>query len=175
MARIYTKGGDKGETSLSNGQRVSKSAPRVCLYGEVDELNSCLGLANSMMEEPVQMVLTLQSRLFDLGAMLANPDAEQSGSCLDVDYLEAEIDKMAADLPELKNFIMPAGCSAASAFHVARSVCRRVERSAVNEDCSDEVIKFLNRISDYLFTVARFVNSKKGVEDIEWKKQSHAR
>jgi len=175
MARIYTKSGDKGETSLSNGQRVSKSAPRVCLYGEVDELNSCLGLANSMMKEPVQMVIALQSRLFDLGAMLANPDVEQSGSCLDVDSMEVEIDKMTEDLPELKNFILPVGCSAASAFHLARSVCRRVERYAVNEDCSDEVIKFLNRISDYLFTLARFVNRQNGVGDTVWKKQSHDR
>jgi cob(I)alamin adenosyltransferase len=168
MTRIYTKGGDKGETSLANGQRVSKSSSRVCLYGEVDELNSCLGFANSLMGQPVQIIVTLQSRLFDLGAMLANPDADQTGSCLDVDYLENEIDKITAELPELKNFILPAGCQASCAFHVARSVCRRVERSAVNEKCSEEVIQFVNRISDYLFTLARFVNMQNGVSDVEW-------
>lgn len=170
MAKIYTKGGDKGETSLANGQRVSKSASRVSLYGEVDELNSCLGLANSMLEKPVQTVITLQSRLFDLGAMLANPDAEQSGSCLAVDFLENEIDKMMTELPELKNFVLPAGSQASCGFHLARSVCRRVERSAVNEKCSDEVIQFLNRISDYLFTLARYTNKKSGIEDTGWKK-----
>lgn len=187
MVRIYTRTGDGGDTSLGDGSRVSKSGPRVALYGEVDELNSWLGhcavtLAELGLEVPgvsVNDLQNIQSRLFSLGAILANPS--QSAEIADQSpeeqpfspgELESLIDTMDGSLPPLKNFILPGGCAAAAALHLARAVSRRVERGAVELAAAQPVpsgaVIYLNRLSDYLFTAARAANAAAGVPDIPW-------
>ncbi len=187
MVRIYTRTGDGGDTSLGDGSRVSKSGPRVALYGEVDELNSWLGhcavtLAEPGLEVPgvsVNDLQNIQSRLFSLGAILANPSqsteiAEKSPEeqPFSPGELESLIDIMDDSLPPLKNFILPGGCAAAAALHLARAVCRRVERGAVELAAAQPVpagaVIYLNRLSDYLFIAARAANDAAGVPDIPW-------
>jgi cob(I)alamin adenosyltransferase len=187
MVRIYTRTGDGGDTSLGDGSRIAKSGPRVALYGEVDELNSWLGscaVALSDLGVAVPGIAAgdfqrIQSRLFDLGAVLANPvrsaeiaaraPAQQPFGAQD---LESLIDAMEAVLPPLKNFILPGGSTAAATLHLARAVCRRVERAAValaaSEPVPSEVVTYLNRLSDLLFTAARAANAAAGVPDITW-------
>jgi cob(I)alamin adenosyltransferase len=169
--KIYTKSGDKGETSLVTGVRVPKFADRVDAYGTCDEANSQIGLALSLLPagedwSSLRAVFhVIQTKLFHVGAELATPKGKKAGWPIaeeDVTFLEEQIDKLAADQPPLTNFILPGGHPAASAFHVARTVVRRAERKAasvaVKEQVNSVVIKYLNRLSDYLFVVARHVN-----------------
>jgi cob(I)alamin adenosyltransferase len=187
MVRIYTRTGDGGDTSLGDGSRISKSGPRVALYGEVDELNSWLGtcaVALADLGVPVPGISAgdfqrIQNRLFDLGAVLANPSRSEEIAALPpgdqpfgAQDLESLIDAMEAILPPLKNFILPGGSAAAATLHLARAVCRRVERRAVllaaAEPVPSEIITYLNRLSDLLFTAARAANAAAGVADIHW-------
>ncbi|MBP6344155.1 MAG: cob(I)yrinic acid a,c-diamide adenosyltransferase [Candidatus Omnitrophica bacterium] len=181
--KIYTKKGDQGETGLIGGRRVSKHDLRIGCYGTVDELNSWIGLIASKL--PVSLrrrkaLSRVQDRLFVVGSLLAK-DPEGSQMKLpelqneDVIFLEQEIDAMSSKLPELKSFILPGGSSLASECHVARCVCRRAEREVValskKEPVDALVIVYLNRLSDYLFVLARAVNQAKKVKDVCWKAQ----
>lgn len=187
MVRIYTRTGDGGDTSLGDGSRVPKSGARVALYGEVDELNSWLGkcavaLADLGTEVPgiaVDDFQIIQSSLFSLGAILAHPGQSAENAALpEADQpfspakLETLIDAMDALLPPLKTFILPGGCAAAAELHLARTVCRRVERLAVKVAAGEPIptgaITYLNRLSDFLFTAARAANAASQVADIPW-------
>lgn len=177
--KIYTKKGDSGETSLFGGQRVSKSERRIRAYGTVDELNSFVGLAASheLSEVGTKYLRKLQQSLFVLGADLATPPSAKTRidriGQKEVDFLEAAIDKMEKELEPLKNFILPGGSRAGATLHVARTVCRRAERAVVacqkSNEVSDQSIKFLNRLSDFLFVMARFENKEKGTPEETWK------
>jgi cob(I)alamin adenosyltransferase len=173
--RIYTKSGDKGETSLIYGARVPKYSARVEAYGTCDEANSHLGLALALLPEEEdwqelrQVFHVVQTKLFHIGAELATPEGKKVGWPIeeeDVTFLEEQIDKLDAVLPALTNFVLPGGHPAAAAFHVARTVVRRAERKAVlvaqQEQVNAVVLKYLNRLSDYLFVVARYVNQRTG-------------
>lgn len=187
MVRIYTRTGDGGDTSLGDGSRIPKSGSRVALYGEVDELNSWLGLCAVALNDlgvsvpgiSAQDIQLVQNRLFDMGAVLANPVRSAELAALPADEqpfgaqaLESMIDAMEALLPPLKNFILPGGSAAAATIHLSRTVCRRVERLTValaaEEPVPSEVITYLNRLSDLLFTAARAANAAAGVADITW-------
>ncbi|MES2480295.1 MAG: cob(I)yrinic acid a,c-diamide adenosyltransferase [Bacteroidota bacterium] len=180
--KIYTKTGDKGQTSLIGGTRVSKSHIRIESYGTVDELNSYIGLVNDFTEnETINLWLReIQDRLFTLGAELATsaakevkmklPDLHQS----DIEWLESLIDKMNETLPEMRSFILPGGHQGASACHIARCVCRRAERLCVSmrehdEDVSDIILQYLNRLSDFLFVLARYITHINGKAEIPWR------
>ena len=181
MMKIYTKKGDGGETSLIGGTKVPKSDLRIECYGTVDELNSWIGLVASMLPARCRRKIVLnrvQERLFVIGSLLANdpgvsrmPLPKLQGE--DAVLLEKEIDRMTAKLPELKSFILPGGTQVSSWCHIARCVCRRAERGVValsRKDAVDAlVIVYLNRLSDYLFVLARALNQSKGVRDILWK------
>jgi cob(I)alamin adenosyltransferase len=178
--KIYTKAGDKGDTALFGGQRVPKDALRVEAYGTVDELNSVLGivLADSS-DVGIETVLPpVQAQLFALGAELATPDPTKTPGIPRIGQdatvqLEAQIDTLSAGLPQLHNFIIPGGTPVAARVHFARTVCRRAERTVVrlshSEPVRDEVIAYLNRLSDLLFILARYVNAKAGVQEVPWK------
>ena len=180
--KIYTKAGDEGKTSLIGGTRVPKSHVRIESYGTVDELNSFIGLVSDMSANAaIQKVLNeVQDRLFTVGSHLAcDPDKESSIQIpdlteADIVNLEKEIDAMNEVLAPMKSFILPVGHSAISMTHVARCVCRRAERWCVNlkeENLFVEpiVIKYLNRLSDYLFVLARYIGHLNGVADMPWK------
>jgi cob(I)alamin adenosyltransferase len=187
--KIYTRTGDKGITGLFGGDRVPKYHPRIEAYGSVDELNSFLGLALAGLggqglpdfdkEWTADLITGIQNSLFVVGAELATPeDAKPSIPRIDeqnVVILEAAIDRMEADLPPLKNFILPGGTSSAAALHVARTVCRRAERATISlseETEIDALIPiYLNRLSDLFFVLARWVNLKCGEADVEWHAQ----
>lgn len=176
--KIYTKTGDKGQTALFGGKRLPKSHIRIEAYGTVDELNAFLGLLRDSVDNPtLQLKLkTLQDRLFDLGSVLAcDPDKEMGLPGLqeaDVRFLEEEIDHMNERLPPLKNFILPGGHPTVSNCHIARCVCRRAERNVVALGLSEKVdelnIRFLNRLSDYLFVLARYLAKELKVEEVAW-------
>jgi cob(I)alamin adenosyltransferase len=181
--KIYTRGGDAGETSLFGGERVRKSAPRVSAYGEVDELNSVLGVARAELEalDLRAMLETIQSSLFDLGGELATPNApERSAKGKvgprvaedDVVELEGWIDGLESELEPLRNFILPGGARAAALLHLGRTVCRRAERAVIGlaeqEAVAAVLIRYLNRLSDLLFVMARAVNRRAGVSEPQW-------
>ncbi|MEM1269748.1 MAG: cob(I)yrinic acid a,c-diamide adenosyltransferase [Bacteroidota bacterium] len=180
--KIYTKTGDSGETSLFGAGRVTKSHPRIEAYGTVDEANAALGMARAHASEHEalssleQLLERIQAELFVLGADLATPeDGPYPVPRVEpehIDGLEQAIDTYEAKLPALKHFVLPAGTLAASAFHVARTVTRRAERSTVHlavvEQINENVVKYLNRLSDLLFVLARFANHAAGVGDVEW-------
>lgn len=178
--KIYTKTGDRGETGLFGGARVSKASLRVSAYGDVDELNSVLGVlrAHTRDAERLSQLQRIQSDLFTLGAELAkNPHKDvELGMALvsepDIERLERGIDALDAVLSPLKTFILPGGSMAAAFLHVARTVCRRAERAVVllaqSEPVRAEVIRYLNRLSDLLFTLARAENQQAGVADVPW-------
>ena len=178
--KIYTKKGDEGSTSLIGGTRVLKSADRIDAYGTVDELNSYIGWVRDLSESKKQKdtLLEIQDRLFTIGSNLA-ADPEKSRMTLpqleekDVEFLEKEIDQMNEDLPEMKSFILPGGHPAVSCCHVSRCVCRRAERAVVhlseNSEVDRLIIKYLNRLSDYLFVLARKFSKDLGIPETPWK------
>jgi cob(I)alamin adenosyltransferase len=181
--KIYTKTGDKGETGLFGGGRVRKDNARIAAYGEVDELNALIGWARAAnRDSAVDGVLkSIQNDLFDLGAVLATPDPkklEGRGSfdvTPEIEILEKEIDRMEKDLAPLKTFILPGGSELAARLHVARTVCRRTERRVVAlsamESIAPDSVVYLNRLSDFLFVLARWSNLKAGVADVAWTKK----
>lgn len=178
--RIYTKTGDQGETALFGGRRVPKSHLRVDAYGTVDELNSFIGLLRDGVDDThIREVLAhTQHRLFTLGAHLASDPAKHPPTPdllpADIDLLEQEMDAMDAQLPPLKNFILPGGHSSVSVCHVCRTVCRRAERLTVALAQSGEpvealALQYLNRLSDYFFVLARFLTKELGATEVVWK------
>lgn len=180
--KIYTKTGDQGTTSLIGGTKVSKSHLRIESYGTIDELNSWIGFINDhVKKKKVQKILAeIQDRLFTIGSSLAcDPDKETKLKIpdlkeSDVTLLEEEIDKMNAKLPEMKSFILPGGHPTVSAIHITRCVCRRAERQCVllrqnNMFVEPLIIKYLNRLSDYLFVLSRFIGHQLQVKEIPWK------
>jgi cob(I)alamin adenosyltransferase len=183
LTRIYTRGGDKGETSLSDGTRVKKHALRIEAIGAVDEANAAIGMArlqtgSHAQAGPDTMLGRVQNDLFDLGADISTP--EGGGGAKDplrilasqVERLEHEIDAMNTELQPLDSFVLPGGTELAAALHVARTVVRRAERLAValaeKETVNPEAIKYLNRLSDHLFQLARTANDK-GLSDVLWR------
>ncbi len=185
--KIYTRLGDTGETSLVGGKRVSKAESQIELYGSVDELNSHLGFLMSLLPEKKELVALrsklsiIQHQLFNLGSNLAcEPEVREKFKLPQIaadliSSLEQDIDKMNESLPELKNFILPGGSQAVAYAHVCRSFSRRVERGFVDyyQHYQDsyllEAIKLMNRLSDYFFTVARFINFVEKGEEVTWK------
>jgi cob(I)alamin adenosyltransferase len=178
--KIYTKTGDKGETSLIGGTRVPKHHIRIESYGTVDELNSYIGLIRDqkMDEHTVKILLEIQDRLFTIGSSLAS-DPEKSKMKIpdlkeeDITLLENEIDKMNETLPEMRSFVLPGGHTTVSFCHIARCVCRRAERLTIHlsetEFVADLVIKYLNRLSDYLFVLSRKLTMDLKANEIPWK------
>jgi cob(I)alamin adenosyltransferase len=182
--KIYTRSGDQGETGLFGGGRVLKSHSRVAAYGAVDELNAALGVAVSLVAD-VEMshnLTRVQQDLFNLGASLATPGAEDGSAKpvtppLPVDrirQMELWIDSAMAEMPPLENFILPGGTQGAAALHLARTICRRAERDVVRlgqeESIDVGVVRYLNRLSDLLFAYARMENHRRGVPDTLWQK-----
>ena len=178
--RIYTKTGDGGETSLFDNTRVSKADARVDAYGEVDELNACLGAvrAAGVGSDLTSSLESIQRDLFALGARLADPSAriakrvtKAAITAAAVERLEQLIDRLDGETPPLRSFILPGGSSGGALLHLARTVCRRAERRviALGPDAVDPVlIVYLNRLSDLLFVMARAVNHRAGVPEVEW-------
>ena len=178
--KIYTRGGDAGETTLFDGTRVSKADPRVDAYGDIDELNAVLGLARAAgVDAGLDARLErLQRDLFAIGARLADPAVRVAGRAAkaalgagDVARLESWIDEAEADLKPLRRFILPGGSGAGSTLHLARTVCRRAERHIVGlggPAVDPEVVAYVNRLSDLLFVFARLANARAGVPDVEW-------
>lgn len=178
--KIYTKTGDKGETSLIGGTRVSKSHLRIEAYGTVDELNSYIGLLKDqgVNQNKQEILKEIQDRLFTIGSSLAS-DPDKSKMKIpdlkveDIELLEQEIDKMNENLAKMRFFILPGGHSSISFGHLARTVCRRAERNTIAlqqiDFVADLVVKYLNRLSDYLFTLCRKMHQELEVEEIAWK------
>ena len=178
--KIYTKKGDKGQTSLIGGTRVAKHHIRIEAYGTVDELNSHIGLIRDQKidNHTITILLEIQDRLFTIGAALASdpeksrmkiPDLEEK----DVNLLEKEIDEMNEVLPEMRSFILPGGHTTVSFCHIARCVCRRAERNTVllseKSFVPEIIIIYLNRLSDYLFVLSRKLSQDSNIKDIPWK------
>jgi cob(I)alamin adenosyltransferase len=180
--KIYTKTGDAGTTSLFGGERVLKSHYRIDAYGTVDELNSFIGL---LRDQPVnqsrQAILTeIQNKLFTIGAILATEPGNQKVKVpqlydIDVFNLEKEIDAMDAQLPPIKNFVLPGGHQSISFGHVARTICRRAERLIIGLDAQEKVhplvVQYMNRLSDYLFVLCRQMAQELKIEETPWKPQ----
>ncbi len=180
--KIYTRTGDSGNTGLIGGTKVPKNDLRIETYGTVDELNSWIGMVNDQLNHPEfkSSLKEIQDRLFTIGSLLATDYEKETKMQLpdlhegDVQTLEHAIDVMTAKLPEMKSFILPGGHTTVSAIHIARCVCRRAERLVValqQEAVPVEplVIQYLNRLSDYLFTLARYAGMLLGAEEIPWK------
>lgn len=181
LSKIYTRTGDKGDTALGNGARVPKFSARVTAYGTVDEVNATLGLARLHVEGDLATAIArIQNDLFDLGADLCTPDRDQDAEAkypplrmisTQVDRLEAEIDAMNSHLTPLRSFILPGGSALAAHLHLSRTVARRAERETVHlattEDVNPEAIKYLNRLSDWLFVASRIANDA-GKADVLW-------
>ncbi len=181
--KIYTKTGDKGETGLFGGKRVSKDDVRIEAYGTVDELNSVIGTARAFNDNKIMdlILAEIQNQLFILGSDLATPSDVKSTatkriSVKDYTSLEGIIDDFESKLGPLNSFILPAGTKAAALLHSARSVCRRAERRVVSlkktGEASDEDVIYLNRLSDLLFMLARYNNKISGVKDVPWKQRA---
>jgi cob(I)alamin adenosyltransferase len=178
--KIYTKTGDAGETSLFDNSRVSKADARVDAYGEVDELNACLGAARAagLDEDLGAAVATIQKELFAVGARLADPSSRIAGRITKavvgdaaIARLEQTIDALEAELKPLRKFILPGGSPAGALLHLARTVCRRAERRVIGLGAAAveaPVIVYLNRLSDLLFVMARAANHRAGVAEVEW-------
>ena len=184
LNKIYTKTGDDGTTALGNGERIAKSSKRVSAYGSVDELNSFIGLARSFIEsdklkELDKILATIQNDLFDLGADLCIPDKDKNADSLKivksyVKNLEKEIDKLNSQLEPLRSFILPGGTKVSAYIHIARTIARRCEREMIElrqieeAEISKEAVQYINRLSDFLFVAARYVNLKSDFDDILW-------
>jgi cob(I)alamin adenosyltransferase len=186
-SKLYTRGGDRGETSLFGGGRVPKDHLRVDAYGQLDELSAALGLlivalpADALRDQLQQV----QNELFDLGAELATPPESRLEYKLppgveesDWRRLEALLDEYDAQVPPLRSFVLPGGHEMAARAHLARTVCRRAERAVVRlaheEEVRGDVLTYLNRLSDFLFVVARVLNVRAGVPEVEWQKRQRA-
>ncbi len=180
--RIYTKTGDGGSTSLIGGTKVPKNDIRIETYGTVDELNSWIGLINDQLndDELRSELKEVQDRLFTIGSSLATDADKESKMKLpdlhetDIEFLEKRIDEMTVVLPPMKSFILPGGHKTVSSIHITRCVCRRAERLAVSMQQNElfvdrKIIQYLNRLSDYLFTLARYAAQKLTIEEIPWK------
>ena len=176
LSRIYTKGGDRGQTSLGDGSRVAKHHGRVAAYGTVDEANAAIGLARLHTDgEPDAMLARIQNDLFDLGADLCRPGGEGEGALRiqesQVLRLEREIDAMNERLQPLRSFVLPGGTPAAAFLHLGRTVTRRAERLTVElaeaEEVNPAAIRYLNRLSDHLFVLSRALNDQ-GAADVLW-------
>ena len=180
IMKIYTKTGDKGQTSLVGGTRVSKTELRIEAYGTVDELNSCVGLVRdqAVNNDRKDILKEIQDRLFTIGSILASepeqtkkriPDLHES----DIELLEKEMDRMDESLEPMRFFILPGGHQSVSFGHLARTVCRRAERIVVRlsqeTEVNDLVIRYLNRLSDYLFVLCRIMIKDLNIEEISWK------
>ena len=177
--KIYTKKGDNGTTQLIGGKRVPKNHERIEAYGTVDELNSYMGLLRdqSVGEETHDLIITIQNKLFTIGALLANQDGTNKMKLPlldeeDVTLLEKEIDQMNDSLPEMRSFILPGGHTTVSFCHIARCVCRRAERltTQIGEDILQKeiILKYLNRLSDYLFVLSRYLTKNLDATEIPW-------
>lgn len=180
--KIYTRTGDAGETALFGGGRVAKDHPRVAAYGDVDELNSAIGVARAAAPAELfdDLLQSVQRDLFSIGGHLATPHPEKVRKALEkaelseerVALFERTMDEADAELPPLRAFILPAGAPKAAALHLARTVCRRAERSVVRLAQADDVpelfLTYLNRLSDLLFTLARLANHRAGAGDVTW-------
>lgn len=180
--KIYTKTGDKGSTMLYGGQKVSKNSARIKSLGEIDEVNSLLGIIVAHVNDKkiIEKLQREQSKFLRLGADVATTFEVKQAlqnrvnriKAEDIEILESEIDEWDRELPQLTQFILPGGSEAASFVHHARSVCRRAERATVElsiqEEINPEVVKYLNRLSDWLFTLARFLNKKANIEDVKY-------
>lgn len=185
MGKIYTKTGDTGDTSLFGAGRVRKDHVRVQAYGEIDEINSLVGLARAALvahektKELDPVLARIQDRLFVIGSMLSTPQEAALYAKIprlateDVIFLEVAIDRLALQLPHLHNFILPGGSAAAGLLHVARATCRRAERTivALSRDTQLDplLIQYSNRLSDFLFEAARWVNAALGVNETSWR------
>jgi cob(I)alamin adenosyltransferase len=184
--KVYTKTGDKGTTSLFGGTRVPKHHIRIESYGTVDELNSYIGLIRDQEINPLYkaVLIEVQDRLFTVGAIMATPPDKEvlkNGekrlninriSEEDIQYLESEIDKMDSELPQMTHFVLPGGHTTVSYCHIARCVCRRTERLAVHlhefEPLDERVLTYLNRLSDYLFVLARKLSHDLSADEVKW-------
>lgn len=177
--KIYTKKGDSGTTQLIGGRRVAKSHQRIEAYGTIDELNSYVGLVRDQAidAESKQTLIEIQDRLFTIGAHLASDPAKKgmqlpSIKTEDVEKLEQEIDEMNETLPEMRSFVLPGGHTTVSFCHLARCVCRRAERLSIDlsEETSQKtlILQYLNRLSDYLFVLSRYLSKELGAEEIPW-------
>ncbi len=184
ITKIYTKQGDSGSTRLGGGQKISKAAPRIEAFGTVDELNSFLGvaLASGLDAELVGPLSAIQNELFHLGSdlcFLEEDKPAQTGPRIEprhVEALEDILDRLTAEVGPLENFILPGGSIGAAHLHVARTVCRRAERLVValakKETVGAETVRYLNRLSDALFVMARFENKRKALDDVCWDSRS---
>lgn len=187
LNRIYTKGGDQGQTSLVGGQRVAKDALRIECYGTVDELNAFVGMACMSAGEAVPPLVPIlrrvQHELFNLGAILATPTEkvhprQARVTSIEIEQLEKEIDAMNADLPALRSFVLPGGSRVSTELHACRTICRRAERIAVRlareEEVPEEAIQYLNRLSDALFVWSRWANHFLKVAEVLWEPNESA-
>lgn len=184
--KVYTKTGDKGSTSLFGGTRVPKHHIRIESYGTIDELNSYIGLIRDQEINPLYkaVLIEVQDRLFTVGAIMATPPEKETLkngekrlninriSEEDIQYLETEIDKMDSELPQMTHFVLPGGHTTVSYCHISRCVCRRAERLAVHlhelEPLDEHVLTYLNRLSDYLFVLARKLSFDLGADEVKW-------
>ena len=177
---IYTRTGDKGETSLANGERISKADARIEAYGTVDELNSWIGLLRAGLNGPIpdlslggagidEQLAWMQNKLFNLGAALSLAPGEWVSEA-DVHHVEVWIDAMQAQVPKQRAFILPAGSECVARCHVCRTICRRAERRMIALGCPDEAMQLMNRISDYLFVLSRYIGFKNGEPEEAWEK-----
>ncbi len=184
LTKIYTKTGDKGDTRLATGEKLSKSSARIEAYGAVDELNSFIGLLQDSLSEYQTFsslrtqLAQIQNELFDIGGELATPlphlntSRQQVVGKAEIERLEHELDAYNEDLPPLKNFVLPGGHKANSLAHVARTVCRRAERGVVRmretEQVRDEALIYLNRLSDWFFVVSRYISCSLNIPEVLW-------
>lgn len=176
--KIYTKQGDTGHTSLLGGTRVSKAHLRIETYGTVDELNAHIGLIGTFAKgEDAELLKEVQDRLFTIGSRLATDPGKEKVKVpmlhhSDVELLEKAIDRIQDSLPELRSFVLAGGCIENAQVHIARCVCRRAERLVVhlgqNEEVEDLIVKYLNRLSDYLFSLSRKVSVEMGAPEVSW-------
>lgn len=174
ITKVTTKTGDKGKTALGDGSRVKKDSLRVHCLGSIDELNSSIGLASVMLPvKPIIDLKSVQNDLLNIGAEISMPDAKKKFLNKDrILFLEKEIESINKDLPPLEEFILPGGNDLCSRVHMARSICRRAERDLVSlnskEQISPEVLQYINRLSDYLFVVARLLIQISDSDEIQW-------
>ncbi len=174
ITKVTTKTGDKGKTALGDGSRVKKDSLRIHCLGSIDELNSSIGLASVMLPvKPIIDLKSVQNDLLNIGAEISMPDAKKKFLNKDrILFLEKEIESINKDLPPLEEFILPGGNDLCSRVHMARSICRRAERDLVSlnskEQISPEVLKYINRLSDYLFVVARLLIQISDSDEIQW-------